>query len=325
MELTDARYLLGGVSLAVRATDAGVARLADSRFQSLRDDAAGDEPDIVIELRGPGADPRWPETPAGAGRTVYDAPDVPIEYFADADSLFVDFKQRARMLCAPAQGRIQMSITGDEPGDPVLATHPLLTIALLETMKRFGRYPLHAAGLSLDGKGVLVAGSSGAGKSTLSVTLVRAGFGFLADDTVFLDPDTEGLVVSGFPDEVDVTDGTVAMFPELAHLAGRSLHPGRDKHGFRVEEVFGVAPLPTCRPAVLVSPRVERGATPRAEPLSPAEALLELTPNVLLTEPVSVQSHLDALACLVKTVPCFSLRLGEDTAATAACVEELVA
>ena len=105
----------------------------------------------------------------------------------------------------------------------MLATHPLLTIALVETMKRFERFPLHAAGLALHGKGVLVPGASGSGKSTTSVTLVRAGFDFLSDDTVFLTSSADGIWVAGFPDEVDVTDSTVARIPELGHLAGASL------------------------------------------------------------------------------------------------------
>jgi len=79
----------------------------------------------------------------------------------------------------------------------VLATHPLLTIALVETMKRFGRFPLHAAGLARQGKGVLVPGASGSGKSTTSVALVRAGFDFLSDDTVFL---TSSPKASGWQD-----------------------------------------------------------------------------------------------------------------------------
>jgi len=54
--------------------------------------------------------------------------------------------------------------------------------------------------------------------------------------------------VAGFPDEVDVTERTVAMFPELGHLAGTSLLPGRDKHSFRVEDVFGVTPWRVVAP-----------------------------------------------------------------------------
>jgi hypothetical protein len=300
-----------------------VAELVDSRLAALRC-ATVPTPTVVVDIRGPGASPAWPPRPAGPDRPIYDAPGGPIGYFGDEDAMFVDYQGRVRMLVLPAQGLIQLGITGSDPGDPVLATHPLLTLGLLETMKRFGQFPLHAAGLSLGGRGVLVAGSSGAGKSTLSVTLVRAGFDFLSDDTVFLAPAADGLWVHGFPDEVDVTQATVSMFPELGHLADQPLRPGRDKLGFRVEDVFGVTPLRGCRPVVLLFPRVVPGSEPEVEALTGSEALLELTPNVLLTEPVATQSHLDVLAELVRTVPSHSLRLGADAAATAECVTKLV-
>ena len=42
------------------------------------------------------------------------------------------------------------------------------------------------------------------------------------------------------------------------------------------------------------------------------EALLELAPNVLLTEPRSSQAHLDALAALVEASACYRLATGRD-------------
>jgi hypothetical protein len=322
-DIVEASFLLAGISVLVLAEDKEVAELVDSRLRTLRSDPVS-HPDVVVEIRGPGADRAWPPRPVSTGRPIYDAPAGPIDYFAEADALFVDYEHRVRMLCAPARGVIQLAICGSDSGDPVLATHPLLSLALLETMKRFERFPLHAAGLSLDGHGVLVAGTSGAGKSTLSVTLARAGFDFLSDDTVFLGATDDGLVMSGFPDEVDVTEATISMFPELGHLTDRSLRPGRDKHGFRVEDVLGITPLEACRPAAVLAPRVEPGSVPRLEKLSSSEALFELMPNILLTDPEATQSHLGVLAELVRTVPCFSFRLGEDCDAAAACVTELV-
>ncbi len=316
---------MSGVSFTVRTTDPSCADLVGSRLRPLRCDLVGSA-DVLVDIRGPAGDPGWPPRPTGSGRPVYDAPSGPIDYFADDDALFVDYEKRVRMLCAPTEGLIQLGIAGSEPEDRVLATHPLLTMALLEMMKRFGRFPLHAACVSHQGRGVLVAGSSGAGKSTLSVTLLRAGFDFLSDDTVFLRPSsTGGSVVSGFPDEVDVTPTTTSMFPELGHLADEPMPPGRDKYGFRIEDVFGVDPVSECRPAVLLSPRVEPGGPSRLERLSPSEALFELTPNVLLTDQAASQSHLDVLAELVTSVPCFTFRMGSDVDAVAKCVADLVA
>ena len=122
-----------------------------------------------------------------------------------------------------------------------------------------------------------------------------------------------------------MTANTVSMVPELGHLADAPMPPGRDKYGFRVEDVFGIRPVLACRPAVLLSPRVEPGAPPRLERLTPAEALFELTPNVLLTDQAASQAHLDVLAELVSSIPCFSFRMGGDLDAAARCVTELVA
>ena len=45
---------------------------------------------------------------------------------------------------------------------------------------------IHAAALSHDGRGLLVAGPSGYGKTTLALALIRRGFGFLSDDIAAL-------------------------------------------------------------------------------------------------------------------------------------------
>jgi hypothetical protein len=316
-------YAVAGLSLEAVCEDPTVAAMVEGRLAALRADLSGPA-DITIEITGPGSTASPPAMPAGAGRPMYNGPDQTIDYFEQVDQLFADFADHVVLLCDPARGRIRIEVVSDDPADRVVAAHPLLTVALHETVKRFGRFPLHAAGLSLGDQGVLVPGTSGAGKSTLTVTLVRAGFEFLSDDTVFLTSDDGGILVSGFPDEIDVTEGTVAMFSELDHLRGLPLALGRDKHGFRVDEVFGVAPLASCRPAVLLFPRVEEGPSPHLEALSPAEALVELMPNVLVTEPRATQAHMDMLGELVRTVPGYRFRPGPDVDAAAACIVSLV-
>jgi hypothetical protein len=49
---------------------------------------------------------------------------------------------------------------------------------------------LHAGGVALDGAGVIISGRSGAGKTTLTAALVRAGFEYLTDEAVVIDPTT---------------------------------------------------------------------------------------------------------------------------------------
>jgi hypothetical protein len=76
-------------------------------------------------------------------------------------------------------------------------------------------------------------------------------------------------------------------------------------------------------PLALVFPYV--GAEPvELTPLDRDEALLELVPNVLLTELHSTQGHLDALADLAAAVPSFRLRLAGDPQAAVAAVEGML-
>ena len=71
---------------------------------------------------------------------------------------------------------------------------PLLTIATALILGRLGRALLHAAALRApDGRVWLLVGDTYAGKSTTTATLVRAGWGWLADDQVVL-TDLDGTV-----------------------------------------------------------------------------------------------------------------------------------
>ena len=122
-----------------------------------------DEADITVEIAG--ADPGCPTVPTRSGRPVYDGPGQSIDYYDDRASCSSTHAGPVVLHCAPAAGGIRSRGHPIRPTGRGPPTHRL-TIALLETMKRFGRFPLHAAGLSLDGRGMLVPGSSGAGKST---------------------------------------------------------------------------------------------------------------------------------------------------------------
>jgi hypothetical protein len=247
-----------------------------------------------------------------AARPVYDPPLGEVVYDDGADHLYIGYGPRLRVLCEPGQGRARASAAGMEERDLWALSHPLFTLPLVELLKRRGLYGLHAGGLCRDGRALLLPGTSGAGKSTLTLALARAGFGFLSDDTVFLARRPGGLKVLAFPDEIDLTDQTVAFFPELAPLLEAALPDGWRKRQMRAERAYGTAVVWECEPALLVFPRVAGAAASALAPMSRGEALLELAPNVLLTEPVSSQAHLDALAELVERSECWRLETGTD-------------
>jgi hypothetical protein len=314
MTATD-HYLIHGLALAVHSERAATGDAIRRRlfpYLVAPSDGEGAAPvDLVIDRAGAIVGP------AGHGRPVYESAIADVTYDDDADCLTVDSGDRVQMIAELGRGPIRMSVLRDDEEAWAMCAHPLLTLCLLELMKRRGRYPLHAGGVVIGTGAVLVAGTSGAGKSTLTAALLRAGAGFLSDDIVFLQPDAHDIRVLSFADELDVTDTTAAMFPELADLVGCPPPPGRPKHQVRAEDRFGSNRVNNAWAVALVLPTFVEGTASALREADTSELLATLAPNVLLTEPASSQLHFDALAELVDSVPAYDLVMGRDPSAAA--------
>jgi hypothetical protein len=208
-----------------------------------------------------------------------------------------------------------MSLLRPESEQLWLATHPLFTIPLIEFFKRQALYIIHAAGFRGNGGVIVLPGSSGAGKSTLSIAFLRAGFQFLGDDMLFLQEESQGRAapeVLAFPEDVDVTDQTAAMFSELASLIGTLRAAGWPKHQIVAENVYRVPIAWRGQARALVFPRIGDSDESSLAPMDKTAAFLALAPNVLLTDPPSCQAHLRLLEALVRTAPCYQLSTGRD-------------
>lgn len=257
--------------------------------------------------------------PTGRGRQVVDLAGGSVEYFEEADQIFVDFGRFGRALCCLRENYVNVAYPANEPRSAWLCSHPLFTIPLAEFLKRHGLFMVHAAGLAHAGRALLVAGESGAGKTTLCLALLRGGFGFLADDTVFLSTsgrtDCGGLRVLAFPDEVDLTEQTAEFFPELQLKPGEAVPIKRPKRALSATQVYRVAPEWDCQPGVLVFPTKTPAEHSVLLPMPKEEALLQLLCNVVRTEVDSSQAHLNALATLVQESDCYRLKTARDFAA----------
>jgi hypothetical protein len=317
-------FSLHGIPITLRGSDEVVA-LAQARFGRFPP-APADAPPATFEFCGPrDGQGHAVEKPAGTARPFYDLADGEASYYQDAERLYISYYgDGVRALCDLARGHTQLSYLQSDDYSLYLASRLFVTLSLIELLKRRGLYHLHAAGLSLNGQGIVVSGTSGAGKTTLAVALVRAGFDFLSDDMLLLREGAGGLRALGFPDQSDVADETVAMFPELR----AALNPAGRRVGWksqiRVEEFYGVNTVWECRPAVVIFPRIGRQEQSVLTPIDRDEALLELLPNLFLTEAASSQAHLDALTRLAQDAQCYRLETGRDFDALAARLRGLV-
>jgi len=313
-------YDLHGLRLAVTGWEEAAAAL-HCRLEPLASRAAVGEPDLVFEI-GVGPEVAGFERPK-RGRPVYEPPAGEVLFDDAVDRIWIGLGPDRRAVCEPARGRARLWARHGTGEDLWLLSHPLFTLPLVEMLKRRGLWALHAAGLQWNGKAVVLAGASGAGKSTLTLALVRAGFGFLGDDTLFLKPGPGGLRLLAFPDEVDLTDETAAFFPELAPLRAGPRREGWRKRRLRAEETYGAPLAAEVAPGLLVFPRISGREESALSSMEPGEALIELASNVLLTEPASSQAHLDALAALTAASSCWRLDTGRDLASAVRLLRDL--
>jgi hypothetical protein len=248
---------------------------------------------------------------------VYESAFGQVMYSESADRLDFWANGDVRVVVEAATGHVRVLAHEFSDESRWLITHPLLTLPLIELMKRHGMYSLHAAGLALGRCGVVLAGGTGDGKSTMSIALLRAGFEFQGDDMLFLRETHAGVTVLGFPDEIDLTENTVQLFPELQWIFEQPKPRGWRKWSVRVEDLYpGVTTL-TAEPRALVITRVAHSDKSRLVPIRADEALIDLAPNVLLTEPAASSAHFAALGKFVRTCPAYRLDAGRDFDVTA--------
>ena len=319
MSGADRSYRLHHLSIALRAPPGHeeAARRIEARLAALA--PSDGAPDLVFAIAASGAAP----PPPLHARRVYEPPVGAVLYDEASDRLHVAHGPGLALVAEPAPGRATAWLSRDADQELVHAlSHPLFTLALVEAAKRRGLFALHAGGVARGGRAVLLAGGSGAGKSTLTLALVRAGWDFLGDDTLFLARGATSPAILSFPDEVDLADRSLELFPEAAGAA-LPCRPGARKRSLRAERVYRTRVVAEAAPALLLFPSVAGRVETTIAPLDRATALLELLPNVLLTDPSSSQAHLDALGELVAASACWRVATGTDLHAAVRVLEAL--
>jgi hypothetical protein len=318
----NARYDFHGVSIEVATQLPAVAAAMELRLRDFAVAAGARARDVTFTFARSASPLALPDGPR---RPVYDTPYGTLHWSSDGSDVVFGELAGVRMCCAASAGEVVIGAASLTGFQLYLATHPLATIALMELMERRGLHCLHAGCLASSGRGVLLAGPSGAGKSTLTLALARAGLGLLSDDVVFLSTDGSGGVSAlGFADTLGVGEFAASRFPELRSMSEREPAEGFPKRLARIEKLFGAPSVSRCVPVAIVFPEVSLELPSAIAPLDPAEALLRLTPDVLLTDPASTQAHLGAIGALLAQVQCYAVRSGTDFERAAELVAELV-
>jgi hypothetical protein len=121
---------------------------------------------------------------------------------AQADPMRVEMLSGAGMLCGTTSSSDFAVLSSDHRSGLVVVSrdrlrfpyhtrYELIEFAVFTLAARAqGLMPLHGACVGHEGRGLLLFGDSGAGKSTASLHCLLRGMDFLAEDSVFVTPDT---------------------------------------------------------------------------------------------------------------------------------------
>jgi hypothetical protein len=253
----------------------------------------------------------------------------------------VDRRQRSvRLIAAPRQRAVRKALMR------------VVRELAMDHVQRRGDLLLHAAALTVGGRGVVIAGPKDAGKTTLLIQLLRHGAArYVSNDRVVVSLADTHPRVRGMPTIISIRAGTLQLFPELCRrLTASTFHyrltldeaargecgPARawgdGRFGVSPAQfcaLLGVEPLASARVSALVFPRIapdERAMTVRK--LSVSEAAERLGQSVFGANPIAGAERLLAvsddapaaepavraagIARLAAAVPAFECRLGPD-------------
>jgi hypothetical protein len=233
--------------------------------------------------------------------------------------LSVDFAEPAGyLLWAYEHGRTLISPDGMEllcEADPANGDWPSILAAqalpLAATVR--GLEVLHASGVVLDGRAVLIAGAPGAGKSSLAAALMRSGGRLLSDDAVALELRDGALVAHAGSVVLQLRAAEDGLLSAGARTClGRQLPADPGKQRYLSHAVPGPTPLGAL---FLLERSAEGPAIERLTAVNPFE-LIASTFNLSVRTPARLRHQLDVVGAIAAGGLAYRLRVQPDVGAT---------
>lgn len=167
---------------------------------------------------------------------------------------------------------------------------------------------IHAAGLELDGAGVLLPAPMESGKTTLAAGLVRTGFRYLTDEAVPVEPATGQL--RPYPKALSLERGSWDVLADLRPELAEEILPYLQAQWHVPPDAIRSGSIsPPCQARFVIAPRYRKGADTTLEPIGRAEGL-----TVLLENTFNLDRHgasgFYALSALVRRCRCYRLTIG---------------
>lgn len=260
-----------------------------------------------------------PTLPSAKARRVSTSEPFGIEIWKTTDRMILSHEDATVNLC-PRTGVAQAAIASDllDVGSnqldnsllPYLVAHSLAIL-----LRHCGWFPLHAAGLVRNGRGVLLTARSGSGKSTAALSLVRSGWAYLSDDTVLLRPEDDQVQAYSFRRNFHVDPSMATHFPELNGPDWPSSLGDSSKWQIDMDRIYPGQSVPSCIPRLVVLPEISDTPKSSIEPVDTKPVLEQLISQgafFLTSSPDTAERHLTVLRRLIGQSHTYRLHAGRD-------------
>ena len=177
-----------------------------------------------------------------------------------------------------------------------------------------GYQSVHAAGVGDADGGVLLAGKGGSGKSSTALRCLEAGMRYLGDDYCMFSVGLPSQAFSMYNTAKLNGIADLQRHPRFMPMVENPDAPEHEKSLMFLERHFPDQMVLSFPIRAVLVPRVTDGHASTLTEISPGVALAALGPTTLLQRPGSAGSALRAMGELVRSVPCYELRLGADAA-----------
>lgn len=197
-------------------------------------------------------------------------------------------------------------VTSLDPTRPL--AHLLNHVNVTAIERSSGNTLLHAAAASSTDGAVIFPAAMEAGKSTLVAGLTRAGWSYITDEVVAIDPVDR--LVRPYPRSISLDPGSWPLFRDVAPHVDPAIEPFLPRQWQVPPTWLGsvqAGPIPIT--AIVTHAYVEDSET-ILEELDPVECLRRIL-ACCFTLPQHAERDLTTLAALIDLVPCYFLQVGD--------------
>ncbi len=238
--------------------------------------------------------------------------------------------ERARAEIESAAQRLDVQLRQDIATDTEelnFVLYFIITFSLLALLQRQSLYAIHGAAVCKgEENGVLFVGYSDTGKSTMTMALVRRGWEYLSDDSIFVRR-LEGGTVEALPFRRDfgLDPDSDKYFPELVGHDSRQM-TDIEKWRVDVNQLYPTLARERCIPRVILFPEIVDVPVSSLQAIGQADALVLLMRQCSFvdTDKEVASAQMKTLQSLVRQSVVYKLEAGRDLKDDPGTVEDLI-